>query len=167
MSPLILLFAVMGLTGVALVVELVRRRRVHRALRQLALEQGMHFSRRDQLRLTSRVATHLPIPGAAYVRVIDLMYGSGGGRHRYVFTAEYTVGVLRSKKRCRRAATFSEPRQRCDASPCSAINLGPVDLPLIEQYRALLGVAGGVEEAAISKEAGRGGPMQDADASAV
>jgi hypothetical protein len=138
MSPLLLLIFVIVLTAVAVAVDSYRRGQTHCALRQLAKERRMHFSRHDQLRLTSRVATHLPIPGAAYVRVIDLIYGSDGGRHRYVFTAEYTAGVVRSKKRIRRVAAFTEPRQRTDAGQICDIQLGPDELSLIEQYRALL-----------------------------
>jgi hypothetical protein len=71
------------------------------------------------------------------VRVVDLLYGSQGGFHRYVFTAQYTVGAVRSKKRVRRAATFDEPRDR-SASPCCVIKLATGTLPLLEQYRELL-----------------------------
>jgi hypothetical protein len=138
MSPLVLLLLVIGLTIVAVGADAFRRRRMHCVLRQLASDRRMHFSPHDQLRLTARVATHLPIPGAAYVRVINLIYGSDGGRHRYIFTAEYTAGVVRSKKRVRRAATFSEPRQRSDSQQICSIQLAPAELSLIEQYRALL-----------------------------
>ena len=138
MSPLFLLIGVLALTITAVGVDSYRRGQTHCALRELARERRMHFSRHDQLRLTSRVATHLPIPGAAYVRVIDLIYGTENGRHRYVFTAEYTAGVVRSKKRIRRAATFTEPRERSDARQICEIQLGPDEMPLIEQYRALL-----------------------------
>jgi hypothetical protein len=138
MPPLFMLLGLTILTIVAVGVDAFGRRRGHVALRRLASERRMHFSPHDQLRITSRVATHLPIPGAAYVRVFDLVYGSEGGRHRYVFTAEYTAGVMRAKKRVRRAATFSEPRQRSESSSICSIQLGPADLSLIEQYRSLL-----------------------------
>jgi hypothetical protein len=138
MPPLFLLLGLIILTIVAVGADAYRRSRSHGALRRLASERRMHFSRHDQLRITARVATHLPIPGAAYVRVFDLVYGSEGGRHRYVFTAEYTAGVMRSKKRVRRAATFTEPRQKSDATHPCRIELAPAELPLLEQYRALL-----------------------------
>jgi hypothetical protein len=138
MSPLILLICVIVLTIAAVAADSYRRGQTHCALRELARQRHMHFSRYDQLRLTTRVAVHLPIPGAAYVRVIDLIYGSEGGRHRYVFTAEYTAGVIRSKKRIRRAATFTEPRDRSDAKEPCHIQLAGADLSLIDQYKALL-----------------------------
>jgi hypothetical protein len=138
MPPFYFLGAVIVLTLAAVCGEFFRRRHQHRALRQLAVERRMHFSPRDQLRLTPRVAASLPIPGIASVRVIDLIYGSGEGQYRYVFTAEYTTGVVRSKKRVRRAATFTEPRQRAAAPACCTIRLASAELPLVEQYQELL-----------------------------
>lgn len=137
---LYLLIAVVLLTLAVTIPEFLRRGRTHCALRQLAVERHLHFSRRDQLRLTLRVAGCLPVPGAAFVRIYDLLYGTAGGMHRYVFTAEYTVGAVRWKKRVRRAATFSEPKETkaAAAQPC-AIQLAPAELSLVEQYRALLG----------------------------
>lgn len=139
MPSLYLLAGVVALTLMAAGVELFRRSRVHSSLQELATIRRMHFSPYDPLRLTARVAANLPIPGAAYVRVIDLMYGTDGSVHRYVFTAEYTVGVVRSKKRVRRAATFTEPRDRSAAMPTSPIRLASADLTLLEQYESLLG----------------------------
>src|ERR1700677_182816 len=133
MSPLLLLLALILLTVTCVAIDAYRRGKTHCALRALAKERRMHFNQHDQLRLTSRVATHLPIPGAAYVRVIDLIYGKESGQHRYVFTAEFTAGVVRSKKRIRRAATFTEPRERSNAVQSCDIQLGPGDLPLTEQ----------------------------------
>lgn len=137
-SPLYLLAALLLLTIVLVIVQATRRGRIHCALRRLAGERDLHFSCRDQLRLTGRVAEHLPIPGAAHVRVVDLLYGTASGVHRYVFTAEYTTGIVRSKKRVRRVATFSEPRDaRTGDAPCS-IRLAPAELAVVDQYRALL-----------------------------
>jgi hypothetical protein len=138
MPPLYLLLCVIALTFAGVGMDSYRRGQTHSALRALAKERRMHFSRHDQLRLTARVAAHLPIPGAAFVRVIDLIYGTDGDQHRYIFTAEYTAGVVKSKKRIRRAATFTEPRERSDLVQMCDIQLAPLDLPLIEQYRALL-----------------------------
>src|SRR5947199_7179981 len=118
MSPLYLSLFLIGLTAAAAAVEWQRRGRGHRALKRLAVERQLHFSPHDQLRLADRVAAAFPVPGAAYVQVVDLLYGSQRGSHRYVFTAQYTVGAVRSKKRVRRAATFDEPRDRCPGQCC-------------------------------------------------
>jgi len=136
--PIYLLAGTLLLTIAVAVVDAARRRRVQSVLRRLAVEKHLHFSPRDQLRLTDRVAAHLPVPGAAHVRVTNLLYGTADGVHRYVFTAEYTVGVVRSKKRVRRAAGFSEPRETRAYAPLAVITLAPADLSLPEQYRALL-----------------------------
>ncbi len=98
----------------------------------------MHFSLFDRLRLTDRVAQAIPIPGAAAVRVFDLLYHSDAGRHHYVFTVEYTLGVVQSKHRLRRAAAFSEPRQKGTGQSASPIRMAPPELTLLEQYRYLL-----------------------------
>jgi hypothetical protein len=138
MSPLYLSMFLIVLTAAAAAVEWQRRGRAHRALKRLAVERHLHFSPHDQLRLADRVAAAFPVPGAAYVGVVDLLYGSQDGFYRYVFTAQYTVGAVRSKKRVRRAATFTEPRERSKTSHCCAIKLGSPELSLVEQYNDLL-----------------------------
>jgi len=138
MPPIILLAAVCALTAAALMTDSLRRGRVHCALRKLAVEQRMHFSAYDQLRLAPRVANGLDVPGAAAVGIVDLLYASEDGRYRYIFTVEYTTGVVQSKRRIRRAAAFSEPRERTATVPPCAIRMAPIELPLLEQYRWLL-----------------------------
>jgi hypothetical protein len=118
--------------------DVFRRRHMHRGLRKLAVEQQMHFSPHDQLRLAPRVAGGLDVPGAAAVGIVDLLYASKDGQYRYIFTVEYTTGVVQSKRRVRRAAAFSEPRERSTTVPPCAIRMAPPDLPLLEQYRWLL-----------------------------
>lgn len=130
------MFAV-ALTLVAAAAQFQRRGRTHCQLKRLAVERHLHFSAHDQLRLADRVAAAFPVPGAANVRVVDLLYGSQGGFHRYVFTAQYTVGAVRSKKRVRRAATLSEPRDRAPGQ-CCQVRLATGTLPIVEQYRELL-----------------------------
>jgi hypothetical protein len=138
MQPLYLLIALMLLTLAMAIVQKFQCGREQCALRKLAVEHRMNYSRRDQLRLTARVAANLPIAGAAYVRVCDLIYASGEGNHQYIFTAEFTTGVTRARRRLRRVAAFSEPRQRSATPHCCTIQLAPNDLSLIEQYRALM-----------------------------
>jgi hypothetical protein len=138
MPPIILLAIVCALTAAALMADVMRRRRMHCTLRRLAVEQRMHFSVHDQLRLGPRVASGLNVPGAAAVGIIDLLYASEDGRYRYVFTVEYTTGVVQSKRRVRRAAAFSEPKERTETVPPCAIRLAPLELSLLEQYHWLL-----------------------------
>lgn len=97
----------------------------------------MNYTPSDQFRLTPRVARNFPVPGASRVRVVDLIYGIDCDLYRYVFTAEYTAGIVTRKHRVRRAGSFSEPRERGGDAPESAVTLAPAHLPLLEQYHRL------------------------------
>lgn len=110
--------------------------RLHRArLRRMALGWHMRYSPNDRFRLTPRITRNFPVPGAAKIKVVDLIYGIESDLYRYVFTAEYTAGVVRGKRRVQRACSFSEPRERSGASGEPQITLAPAGLPLLEQYR--------------------------------
>ena len=137
MSPWQVLSLTLAVTLFAYAAELVRRRWHRRALRRLAGEWGMTFSQPDTLRLTPKIARHFPIPGAANLRVVNVIYGSDPDRYRYVFTAEYTVGVVSAKRRNVRAGSFTEPRDRTRGGPGvrETVVLAPAELSLLEQYR--------------------------------
>ena len=136
-SPAVFLGALMALTGVAALIERISRHRRTRALRSLAAQWRMTYSPHDLLRIAPRIASVFPVPGAADVYVVDLIYGTKGDEYRYVFTAEYTTGVIRGKRRQVRAATFCEPRGRDGDQSPQPVSLAPGDLPLLEQYRRL------------------------------
>ena len=97
----------------------------------------MTYSRSDTLRLAPKVARGFPIPGAANLRVTDVIYGIDHERYRYVFRAEFTTGTIRSKRRVARVATFSEPRDRQRAQATPAVALAPQGGKLVDQYRHL------------------------------
>lgn len=137
MSPAALFSLAFLVTAGAAVVDFALRRRRCCHFRKLASEWRMNYSPRDQFRLTPRVARSFPVPGAARIRVVDLIYGIDRDQYRYVFTAEYTAGIVSSRRRVRRAGTFSEPRDRSSQASESPISLAPVHLPLMEQYRRL------------------------------
>jgi hypothetical protein len=136
MPPIVLLGILLSITLAAVIVDRWNRRRGQAVYRRLAVEHHMHYSPGDPLRLTPRVAAQLPVPGAAGVRVIDLLYRTDDQSHYYVFTAEYTVGVVGPKHRVRRAAAFTESKFAAQAE--NIIRMGPADLPLADQYRALI-----------------------------
>jgi hypothetical protein len=138
MTPLELLTFMIAVTAAAAAVETLRRRRHVNALRKLAAQRGMHFSSVDRFRLAPRIAQRLPVPGAAAVRVLDLLYGVERENYRYVFATEYTTGVLRSKRGVRRVATFAEPREPGGKREIGELVFAPEGLPLVEQYRHLL-----------------------------
>src|SRR5215213_3559711 len=110
MSPYAFLMVMIAATAGAAAAQIVSRSRHVSRLKDLADAWKMHFSAGDRFRLAPRVAERLPVPGAAGVRVFDLIYGIEHDQYRYVFCTEYTVGVLRTKTGWRRVATFTEPR---------------------------------------------------------
>jgi hypothetical protein len=124
-------------TASGLLLEILSSRRRRRVLRRLAAEWKMTYSRSDSLRLTPRVAGRCPIPGAAHLRVTDVIYGIEHDRYRYVFLTEFTTGTVRAKLRQRRVATFSEPRERQQRQLPAAVVLAPAEGTLVEQFRKL------------------------------
>jgi hypothetical protein len=136
MPPIVLLGILLAITAGAVGIDRWFRHRDQTIYRDFANEHRMHYSPRDPLRLTARVAAQLPIPGAAGVRVIDLMYRTDELNHYYIFTAEYTVGVVGPKRRVRRVAACTESKAGGGIS--NPVQLAPAELPLIEQYRAMM-----------------------------
>src|SRR5947207_3229341 len=112
MEPQLFLFSLILITAAAAATHVLRRRMRARRLRALAAQWGMHYAPNDQFQLADRVAPQLPCPGAADVRVTDLIYGLKGERFRYIFTAEFTQGVVRTKHRARRVVSMTEPKDR-------------------------------------------------------
>ena len=103
----------------------------------LARQWNMHYSKGDRFRLADRVAQLLPIAGAADVRVEHLIYGNDAQGYRYVMTADFTEGVVRSKRRVRRVVALKERRYTGRASGWSELLVAPHELPLVEQYKHL------------------------------
>ena len=136
-NPGLCLAALVALTGLAATIEAVSRRRLRRALRRLAAEWRMTYSACDRLRIAARIAHKLSVPGAADVCVTDVIYGSLGDRYRYIFTVEFTIGVVRGKQRHVRVAAFGEARDRQSPEQVGPLSLAPENLPLVEQYRRL------------------------------
>jgi hypothetical protein len=137
MSPAHLFIIVLVVTAMAAGCEFIRRKLYRKRLQGLAGEWRMNYSPIDQFRLTPRVAQNFPVPGAANIRVIDLIYGSNEDEYRYVFTAEYTAGIVSGKHRVSRAGTFAEARDRAGSGAEPRVVLAPKNLPLLEQYRKL------------------------------
>ena len=139
MLPGALLLGLLALTVAAAMLDVLVHSRRSCALRSLATQWRMNYHRSDQLRITSKVMATLPVPGAANVRVMDLIYGSEAGRYRYVFSVEYTVGVTGPKHRVVRVAQLIEPRQQGGAPPDQLVlTLASRDgrAGLLDQYRS-------------------------------
>jgi hypothetical protein len=139
MTPLGFLAILVGITALAAYANAVARRRRERVVRRLAAEWRMNYTPSDSLQVTPKIARHFPIPGAANLQVRDLIYGIEQDRYRYVFTAEFTAGVVRTKTRRLRVGTFSEPRNRSlrRAGTEAPVELAPDEGTIEDQYAAL------------------------------
>jgi hypothetical protein len=137
MSPLAFLALVSVVSAAAWIAGSALRRYGQRHLQHLARQWGMQYCREDRFRLTERVADRFPLPGAGDVRVVDVVYGAEGTHYRYIFTVEYTLGVVRRQKRARRVAAASEPREHAASAPALELSLAADSLSLPAQYRAL------------------------------
>ncbi|HEX5243217.1 MAG TPA: hypothetical protein VFW23_08115 [Tepidisphaeraceae bacterium] len=135
MSPLGLLGLAIGLAVVAAIGQRASHRRLRKSLRALAADWNMNYAQSDSLGLTPRIAGNFPIPGAADLVINDLIYSTDRMNYRYIFTAQFTVGVVHRKRRLSRVATFTEPREGNDSD--IDLSLAPEELDLIEQYRRL------------------------------
>ena len=137
LSPALVLAALVLLSAVAGLIERFSRRRRKRALRGLAARWQMTYSAADQLRVAAKVLGRLPVPGAADVHVTDVIYGGQGDRYCYLFTAEYTIGAVRGKRREVRVGSFCEPRRTGCEEAAGPVVFAPEDLRLVEQYLKL------------------------------
>ena len=136
MPPIDLLGCLLLATAGAVAWSRLLHRRGQAEYRRLAVQHRMHYSPADPLRLTPRVAARLPIPGAAAVRVIDLLYRTDDLTHYYIFTVEYTIGVYGPKRRVRQAAGFTE--SKAEEKEPIVIRMGSLDASLVEQYQTLI-----------------------------
>lgn len=134
MTPLDFLSLTLVLTAVAVTWEYLATRRLRGQLLELSRRWGMQFSPGDRFNLSANVAARLPVPGAANVRVVNLIYGLEEGFYRYIFCVEFTTGVTRSKRRRRCVAAFREPRGMSRVGAWSPLVVVPDDRPLLKQY---------------------------------
>ena len=134
MSPVILLLALSAITIAAGVASALRCKARSAKLEALAASWGMRFTAQDRFCLAPRVASGFPTPGAADVLVRDLIYRQEDQGLRYLFTVEYTLGILRTKRRRTGAGMVVETGNADEFSP---VTLAPTHLPLREQYEWL------------------------------
>ena len=107
------------------------------ALRTLATERAMQYSQHDLFALANRVGSAFPVPGAADLRIFDLIYATRAGRHLYVFTAQYTRGVSQHQWREEMVLGFCEPAA-ADGPPATPLTPAREGLTVLESYRDLL-----------------------------
>jgi hypothetical protein len=138
-SPQLFLALVLAVTAGAWLVERTLSSRRRRALRKFAADHKLQYARQDLFNLARRVESQWPIPECSEWRVGDLIYGTVGTVHRYIFTVQFTLGPLDRYRRDVRVATCCEP---CEG--CGCVNLAPRlaerSGDLVQQYQALIEV---------------------------
>jgi hypothetical protein len=109
-------------------------------LRNLARKWNMHFAPGDRLRLAQRTVRHFPVPGAASIRVRNLIFRTEESRHQYLFTIDYTVGIIRGKVGRSSVAGFEEPVTRGSRSNQAppVLFLAPKNLSFPAAYQHVL-----------------------------
>lgn len=142
--PILLLCLLMGVTAAASIADALARHARARRLSGLGAAWRLRYTPVDRFQLTARVAAVFPTPGAADVVVRDVLYGQegGGGALRYLFTVEYTTGVLRTKRRRSAVGTAVEAARSAGGgasgnSPLD-VSLAPAELSTVAQYEWLL-----------------------------
>jgi hypothetical protein len=138
MPPLLLLLLLIAVTAAAFLISALLRKASSARLSALASTWQMRFTPEDRFQLTPRIAAHFPTPGAADVVLRNLIYGQeAAGSYRYFFTIEYTLGVVRTKRRRVAVGMLLETARGPNASPFSGVTLAPPELPLAQQYEWL------------------------------
>jgi hypothetical protein len=129
----------MAVTAAASIADALSRHNRARRLSALATAWRLRFTPEDRFELTPRVAAEFPTPGAADVVVRDVVYGQeAGGVVRYLFTIEYTVGVLRTKRRRSAVGMVVDAAGKDRAAAKPALELAPADVPtVVRQYEWL------------------------------
>ncbi len=141
MAPLELLILAIAVTAAAAGWNYLMRYQQQQTLARMARRMGMNFVSFDRFRLAERVCELFPVPGAADVRVLDVIYGLGEDCHRYIFAVHYTEGVLRAKHRRQRIAAIIEPRGQGPVRPAELFVATPGD-DVYAQYRTLATMIG-------------------------
>jgi len=154
LPPILVLLLLLAITAAAFIADAFMRKRRATRLAAMAAQWQMRFTAEDPFQLTPRIAAHFPIPGAADVVVRDLVYGQEdtAGRFRYFFTIEYTLGVLRTKRR-RVAVGMLVEAGRPETNPFSGVTLAPAELSLADQYQWLRREQGQTNSAAAAPTA--------------
>lgn len=133
-QPLLFLAILLAVTGLAsLAWAIVRRRRSGR-LAALAAQWGMLYAADDRFNLTAPAVARLPVPGAADVVVRDIVYRVTSDGFLFLFTIEYTAGVLRARQRRTAIGSICECTREASYS---SLTLAPEELEEGERYEWL------------------------------
>ncbi|HTW95667.1 MAG TPA: hypothetical protein VMD30_12770 [Tepidisphaeraceae bacterium] len=137
-TPLVLLWSLLLLTAAAWIGQRIFDCLRIRKMARWARSAHLFYSPTDHLGIAPRIARLLDIPGAAAVRVTDLMYRSDGQRQDCLFTISYTRGVMSHRVQGIRVASLQDSITRGDPSHPLQLRLAPDRLPTLRQYEFLL-----------------------------
>src|SRR6185295_436573 len=99
LSPSLFFLSLLSVTALVWILHRVMRHAHKKQLRALAGEWGMQYAQADLFKISARVAADFPITGVADLVIRDMIYATQGDGHRYIFTAEYTLGVIDRHRR--------------------------------------------------------------------
>ncbi|MGD0541806.1 MAG: hypothetical protein ABSB33_09845 [Tepidisphaeraceae bacterium] len=140
MSPEFYLILVLAVLLAVVTHSTLRSLLQRKQLRDLARQWHMHFAAGDRLRIAQRAARHFPVPGAASIQVRNLIFRTEENRHQYLFTVDFTIGIIRGKVGRSSVAGFEEPVTRggrTNQTP-PVLFLAPRNLSLPAAYRHVL-----------------------------
>ena len=132
--PILLLIGLVALTATVYVWSAAARSRHQCVLSNCAAQWSMKFSPDDRFGLAPHVARRLPEPGPADVVVRNLVYRQAAEGLTYLFTVEYTLGVLRRKRRIVAVGVIGESAAN---GGYSEVRLAPSRLSVAERYKWL------------------------------
>jgi hypothetical protein len=140
LSPIIYLILLLVILFGAVTADAIVRFLRQKKLRAAARKWKMHYAPGDRLRLARRIVSQFPVPGAANISVRDLLFRTEDSRHQYLFTVDFTVGVIRGKVGRSRVAGFTEPVSRGNRSNPStpSLTLAPPNLTGPAAYEHVL-----------------------------
>lgn len=107
-EPIWLLVALLSGCAIALSIAMLRRARRAARLAQLARATGWMFSPTDRFQLAERVASLVPVPGAADVVVSDVLYRADLAGRSYIARVDFTVGTFSRRVRRTMVGRLSE-----------------------------------------------------------
>ena len=145
LPPSLFLTLLVCITAGAAVGRRLWVRRHRRRLARAAKAAGAGYSAKDRFGLSSRVLGLLPVPGAARVRVRDVMYFRRDTLQWYVFTIDSVIGTLGRHELQSDLATAAEPTARDADNALLGFGVAPLGKDVVAAYASKISGEGKVE----------------------
>lgn len=140
--PTLLLIVTGGVTLTVLATTMLELRRRRAGLRALADEAGCAYQPQADSALLEAILPRLRAPGAADLRLIDLISCRRDGGRLFIGRVDYALGAIRQRRdNTRILAVRIDEGGRVDD-----VMFAPQELARIDQYRHLLASAGFIAE---------------------